>query len=124
MWHAVLQQMSEGGTRSTVLRPLQVVFGLLLLAVTSGGVAGAPELLMHALLGCLGVTFVSFIAAYIYFAFTDKDALRSERYSIQKMAIQKGLIGDSSSGLFAPDPVPIVQPMAVTAPPQIEDGRP
>jgi len=32
--------------------------------------------------------------------FTDKDALRSERYSLQKMAIERGLVGDDSRGLF------------------------
>ncbi len=39
-----------------------------------------------------------YIVGFIYFGLTDKDALRSETFSIQKMAIQKGFIGDDKSG--------------------------
>jgi hypothetical protein len=43
-----------------------------------------------------------YLMAYVYFMFKDRDALRSERYSIQRLAIEKGLIGDSLYGLFDP----------------------
>ena len=46
---------------------------------------------------------VLFLAAFVFFAATDKDALRSERFGIQKMAIEKGMIGDSTTGLFFPE---------------------
>lgn len=48
----------------------------------------------------LVVAILIFFFAYIYCLFTDKDAIRSEKYSIQKMAIEKGIFGDSNSGVF------------------------
>ena len=50
-----------------------------------------------------GADVILFFCAFVYFAVTDKDALRSERFGIQKMAIEKGYIGDSMSGLFLPE---------------------
>jgi len=44
------------------------------------------------------ISIILYIVFYMYFAFTDKDALRSEKYSIQKLAIQKGFIGDDQTG--------------------------
>ncbi len=51
---------------------------------------------MFAVLSCLAV--ILYFVAYIYFGITDKDALRSEKFSIQKMAIQNGFVGDDSTG--------------------------
>jgi len=41
-----------------------------------------------------------FFGAYLYCLFADRDALRSETYSIQKLAIEKGFIGDSIIGIL------------------------
>ena len=38
------------------------------------------------------------ILAYGYFAVKNPDALRSESYSMGKMVIEKGVIGDSTTG--------------------------
>jgi hypothetical protein len=53
----------------------------------------------------LGVDFLTFIAAYGYYAYTAPDALRSERYYLQKMAIERGALGDTLSGIFPADDV-------------------
>jgi hypothetical protein len=58
----------------------------------------------------VGIVFVTitimasilYLVAYVYFMFKDREALRSEKYSIQRLAIEKGLIGDSLYGLFDP----------------------
>lgn len=39
-----------------------------------------------------------YLFAYTYCLFKDRDALRTERYSIQKLAIEKGFVGDSLTG--------------------------
>ncbi len=39
-----------------------------------------------------------YMLSYLYFMFKDPDALRSENYSLEKLAIQRGLAGDSTSG--------------------------
>lgn len=44
-----------------------------------------------------------YLGAYLYFMFTDKDALRSETYSIQKLAIERGLRGDDLTGVITLD---------------------
>ena len=52
--------------------------------------------IMMGALAC--VTILIFLGIYIYFALTDPDLLRSEKFSIQKMAIQHGFIGDDLTG--------------------------
>lgn len=55
------------------------------------------------LLSCLLILFLGIYAfSYLYCLLRNPDLLRSERYGIQKMAIQHGLLGDSESGLFDP----------------------
>ena len=43
-----------------------------------------------------------YLFTYIFCLFTDKDALRSENYSISKLAIEKGIIGDNITGMVEP----------------------
>jgi hypothetical protein len=56
---------------------------------------------MFAILTASG--FLLYIAAYGYCLVNDRDALRSETYSIQKLAIEKGYIGDSTVGILRKD---------------------
>lgn len=44
------------------------------------------------------IAILAYLGFYAYFAFKDPDALRSERYSIQKLALEKGFVGDSTTG--------------------------
>jgi hypothetical protein len=64
------------------------------------------------------VTFILFIGAYIYCLFNDREALRSETYSIQKLAIERGFVGDSATGIL-PEETPIsgksIQPPPIRA---------
>ena len=39
-----------------------------------------------------------YIGAYLYLLCVDRDALRSEKYSIDKLAIEKGVFGDNLTG--------------------------
>ena len=43
------------------------------------------------------LTFGFFIFAFVYCLLNDRDALRSEKFSLRKMEIEKGLYGDSDS---------------------------
>jgi hypothetical protein len=36
----------------------------------------------------------------VYCLINDRDALRSEKYSLNKMAVEHGLLGDSTAGVF------------------------
>lgn len=59
----------------------------------------APERVVDPLVILVVVAFVAELLAYGYFLFTgNTDALRSERFTIKKMQIERGLLGDSLSG--------------------------
>lgn len=100
---AMREQMNATLSRSDVLKPLAWLVGLLLFASVAMVFAKAETLIQY---GCLGVTaFTVFLyaGAYLFCLKHDRDALRSEKYSINKMAIEHGLIGDSSAGLMQVD---------------------
>ena len=64
----------------------------------------APEWLLITLALFLGLCVVLFVGAYIYLLINNPDALRSETYTLQKIALEKGLFGDSISGTIDINP--------------------
>jgi hypothetical protein len=63
-----------------------------------------------------------FCFAYFHYMRHEPDALRSERYSIRKLEIEKGLLGDDRVGLRDPDEIEsgVVIPEQDTITSQIE----
>lgn len=92
-------------SRSTALKPLGWLGTLLAFSLLAAIRIGAPTWVLWVCGGGLALTVLLYIAAFIYLLFKDRDALRSEKYSIQKLAIEKGLVGDSTRGLLDPDAV-------------------
>jgi len=75
------------------------------------------------LLGVLLTLSVSlYLGSYVYFALTSPDALRSERFTLSKMALEKNLIGDSRAGLIGIDEMQTSQQLAALPSPE-EGGR-
>lgn len=67
---------------------------------------------------------VSAIVAYFYFAKTEPDSLRSERFSLSKMAIEKGIIGDNTTGTFEEiETVSAIEPASVRSLPSSEEDQ-
>lgn len=96
----LLQQISSDGKRSTALQPLIWLVSIVLFGTLSSFYFNLPEWVSKIFLfSLLGIIFI-FIGAYIYFMLTNSDALRSETYSLNKMAIEKSMVGDSISGLI------------------------
>jgi hypothetical protein len=99
---ALLNQASAQGSRSTVLRPL----GWLLVICVAGLLAciemKAPFWVFVLFAAMTALCFVLYLSAYIFCLLRDRDALRSETYSIQRLAIEKGFVGDSLAGVFDP----------------------
>jgi hypothetical protein len=93
------EHMNAELTRSDVLRALIWPNAGLLLALVGAAGADAPEWLLKNLALILSVFMGLYAVAYIYFAIRDPDALRSEKYKLQKMAMEQGLYGDSLTGL-------------------------
>lgn len=101
-----LEQATAQGSRSTALRPLGWLMSICVAAVISAiwVVAPAWVTILFAIFAVLTITM--YLASYGYCLFTGKsDLLRSESYSIQRLAIEKGMIGDNKAGLFEPKAV-------------------
>ncbi|MCH9006243.1 MAG: hypothetical protein IH838_13270 [Proteobacteria bacterium] len=92
-------EASARGARSTALHALQWVIGMLLVSLPMLAASRAPSWLLISVAAALGGILVTFVTAYVYFLFTNPDALRSESFTLSKMAIERGLVGDSLSGL-------------------------
>jgi hypothetical protein len=95
-----LRQMGErsGSTKSTVLKSLGWLLFLLLTATVSASKFSAQPWLVIALAAMTGLTVLVYLGAYIYFALTDSDALRSEKFTLQKIGLEHGYIGDDLTG--------------------------
>jgi hypothetical protein len=93
------EQMNAELTRTDALRPLVWPVAGLLLTLSVALTAGAEKWLLILLTIALGIMLVAYLVGYTYFALRDPDSLRSEKYKLQKMAIEHGLLGDSLMGL-------------------------
>jgi hypothetical protein len=100
----LLQQANIGQSRSSVLNPLQWMLVILVFGVVACLLCHAPLWLVILFAGMLALVFVLSLLAYVYFARVNPDSLRSEQFSLSKLAIEKGLVGDSLAGLHpSPD---------------------
>jgi membrane protein YdbS with pleckstrin-like domain len=96
------EQLHATLSRSDILRPLAWLVGTLFVGSLGAFYIGAPWWFSTMLAVLLAVAVLLQIFTYIYCLFTDKDALRSEKYSLHKMAIEHGIYGDSHTGLIDP----------------------
>lgn len=100
---AFLERAFAQRLRSTALYPLQWILVPLIAATIAGPRLGAP-IWMEVLFGSLSAIGVLFYGGcYLFFMRENPDALRSERYTLSKMQIERGQLGDSTTGLFDPD---------------------
>lgn len=100
-----LQQAMASGSKSTVLTDLRwfaaIVFSALLVAA---GIQ-APVWILILLSVILCLICVVYLAAYIFFAFRSPDYLRSEKFTLSKMAIERSVKGDSLAGFIESEKV-------------------
>jgi ABC-type siderophore export system fused ATPase/permease subunit len=95
----ILSQSNTTGARSTALHSLQWAMAIIFSSLATLIYLKAPHWLIVALAIMLGVLVILFVFAYLFLLFKNPDALRSEQYTLSKMALEKGLVGDSLSGL-------------------------
>jgi hypothetical protein len=98
---ALLQQATSSGSRSTAMQPLCWLAGIILSGIIGSAYYNAPIWLLVTLAVFLGFCISLFLGIYTYFAIKNPDALRSEKFTLSKMAIEKNLIGDNNVGLTA-----------------------
>lgn len=97
---AFLHQNLAKGSRSTVLKPLGWMITICISATLYAAFLNLNVWIVSLFAVFCGLTMLLYLGAYIYCLLNDKDALRSETYTIQKMAIEKGFIGDSLTGIL------------------------
>ena len=100
----LLEKATAQTSRSTVVGPLIVVLGILLAGTLGSFLVGAPLWLNLGLSISSALILFLFGGAYLYFMFRSPDALRSEKFSIQKMVIERGLLGDDTTDLLDIEP--------------------
>lgn len=119
----MLHQATEDGSRSTALKPVGWMTAVLTSSSIGSAYFGSP-LWLTVIFGVSSALSVGlYLFAYIYLLFKDRDYLRSERYSIQKLAIEKGVLGDSSSGIIDVEVQPATKALSVAASSESEEGR-
>jgi hypothetical protein len=94
------EQMNATLSRSDVLKPLAWLIGILTGATALFLYAKAPEWLVASLGISLLFSILSYFGSCLFCLLNDRDALRSEKYSLNKMAIQHGVFGDSIAGII------------------------
>jgi hypothetical protein len=100
IFRELLQKSDASGSRSTILKPLTWFISVIIGGIVLLLEFDSPIWLIIMFSIIMGLAIITFLFAYIFCLFTDKDAIRSEKYSIQKMAIEKGIYGDSSTGVL------------------------
>lgn len=100
-WNLLNQALSSG-SRSTVLKSL----GWLIALASAGAISSMTLTGTNWLTVIFGIFLVLsgalYLAAYVFFALKDPDALRSETFSIRKLEIERGYRGDDSAGFIPP----------------------
>ena len=96
---ALISRSSASGGRSTALHPLGWLAGILTTGLIGAIAYKPPEWVLVTLAVFLGLTILVYLVTYIGFSIKNPDALRSEKFTLSKMALEKNLIGDSQFGL-------------------------
>lgn len=102
---------SRGG-RSTALHSMQWMLGLSLTGLVFALREDAPNWLIVTLVCFVGLAVAVYLGAYLYLLIRNPDALRSERFTLEKMAIEKGVVGDHLVGTADPDQAKNVRRLA------------
>ena len=105
-----LQQAQTHGSRSTVVTPIAWLLALLLPAFLTSIQLAAPSWATILLGGLVCTVILTFLVAYAYFAVTLPDALRSEKFTLTKLAIEHSSKGDDIVGLVGSDELPRLPP--------------
>ncbi len=91
LW-SLLQQASSQGSRSTAMNPLVWVLGVLLAALVAvSRMPNLPSYVAFSLMVFAAIAFIAFLVAYFLLLFKNPDALRSEKFTLSKLAIERAL---------------------------------
>ena len=94
----ILEQHAGSMTRSTVLQPVLYFAAIVGAVLVGASQAGIPEWIIYTLAALFVGIAVIFGCGFLYFMKRNPDALRSEKFNITKLAIERGVIGDKTMG--------------------------
>jgi hypothetical protein len=106
IFNGLFQQANAEASRSTALKPLGWLIAMLLPSTLAAFYYLLPAAITGTLMLLTVISVLAYLGAYVYFLKVDPDALRSETYSLKKLAIQRGIFGDSTHGTVDIDPDP------------------
>jgi hypothetical protein len=95
-----LRQAENQGSKSTVITPIGWLLAILLSGTTAALKYNAPTWVLIVLMLGLGILFAVFAWAFVFFSYRSPDYLRSERYTLTKLAIEHSQKGDNLVGLI------------------------
>lgn len=101
-------QHDATGTKSTVLKPLGWLIGILVSASIASYYFKSPNWVGFTFVLFTGISILLYLISYIHFMRKDPDFLRSESFTLRKLEIEKGFIGDNISGQLSPPPRTVV----------------
>ncbi|MEQ4624759.1 hypothetical protein [Providencia manganoxydans] len=91
-------QANHAGEKSTVIHPLLWLIGIFMSALVIGAYFTTSQFIVIGIFVLLCIMLCFFIAVYGYCLIKNPDYLRSEKWSIQKMAIENRIVGDDITG--------------------------
>lgn len=97
---ALMQRNTAEGSRASALTPLGWLLAILVPGSMGSFYWELPVGVGGALLAAAGVTTLIYVGSFLYLLINNPDALRSERFTLEKLAIEKGLYGDDLTGFF------------------------
>lgn len=95
---SLLDSATDRPSRSNALNPLAWLAAMLLSTTLISFYLNLPVWTTYAFTSLTVFVVLVYIGAYLYLLCVDRDALRSEKYSIDKLAIEKGVFGDNLTG--------------------------
>jgi hypothetical protein len=97
---SLLQRSDIGQSRTSALNPLQWLMVILSGGLVAALIVKASMWVLIVLIALVVSGCIFLLCCYWYFMKNNPDALRSEKFLFSKMALERGLIGDSLVGLF------------------------
>ena len=109
---AFMSLATAGRSKTTVLKPLAWKLALLIMATVMAFHYDLPYWVGTAFAVCALLTVLLHGYSYIYFMHKNPEMLRTESFSLQRIALERGVSGDSLSGIS--DVTEVREPRNVT----------
>lgn len=122
-FNEIFSKANAKGSRSTALKPLGWLVGICASATILSYNYNAP-IWIGTMFGILStLTVMTYLGVYIFLVLKNPDALRSERFLIQQLAIQKSFIGDNKAGYMRPKGFTLVRELGPDSIDEPSEGK-